>query len=539
MSRPPWVLHEDDDLAVVFKPAGVNTHRADVHAQDGIYEMLAGREPPERSLGLLHRLDKETSGALVLGRSARANRALTEQLTARAVDKRYLLLVARGERPARLVCDDRIKKPRREAPEQDAETEFERLDGGRTWDLVEARPRTGRTHQVRVHAARLGMPILGDSTYGGAPAARLFLHAHRLTLEHPAGTGPLTVEAPAPASFARVLQGASPHARDTAALCALEARARLFDPQETDAFLWIDRHHDGFPDLRVERLGASALIVRYDDDPGPLPRATLDALIDVAREAWPLDAVWEQRRPRGGDQRVERGPATRLWGDGPARFTVRELGLTYQLDLLASPTSTGLFLDQRETRRRLLAMALQGKTLLNGFAHTGALSVAAAHAGAVTTSLDLSKRYLAWARENLELNGLDPAAHDFIYGDAMEWLRRLEKKGRRFDLVLLDPPSFSTSTKSLGKGKRTWSVERDLASLAALGARLVAPGGTLYVSTNLRRLPAARFLTMIGDGLREAGRQGEVTWSTLPLDHRTGPQDPPYLKAAWVALDRG
>ncbi len=533
MTGRPWVLHEDDDLAVVFKPAGVNTHRADVHAQDGIYEMLAGREPPERSLALLHRLDTDTSGALVLGRSPRANRALTEQLTAREVDKRYLLLVARGERPARLVCDDRIKKPRREAPEQDAETEFERLDRGPTWDLVEARPRTGRTHQVRVHAARLGMPILGDSTYDGAPAARLFLHAHRVGLAHPAGTGPLEVTAPAPASFGRVLAGASPHAKATAALCALEARARLFDPADTDAFLWIDRHHDGFPDLRVERLGRAAVVLRYDDDPGPLPASTLDALVEVTREHGPLDAVWEQRRPRGGGG----GPARCLWGSDAARFTVRELGLTYQLDLLASPTSTGLFLDQRETRRRLLGAALAGKTLLNGFAHTGALSVAAAKAGAVTTSLDLSKRYLGWARENLELNGLDPAAHDFIYGDAMEWLRRLEKKGRRFDLVLLDPPSFSTSTKSLGKGKRTWSVERDLGSLAALGARLVAPGGTLFVSTNLRRLPAARFLAMIADGLREAGRPGQVTWSTLPLDHRTGPQDPPYLKGAWVTLD--
>lgn len=534
MSRPPWVLHEDDDLLVAFKPAGVNTHRADVHAQEGLYELLVAHEAPGRPLGLLHRLDKETSGALLLGRSTRANRALTEALTARAVDKRYLLLCARRDgRPARLVCDDRIKKPRRDAPEQDAETEFARLERGPTWELIEARPRTGRTHQVRVHAARLGMTVLGDATYGGPPAARLFLHAHRLTLEHPAGAGPLTVEAPLPGSFTRVLEGAPAHARETAALCALEARAPLFDPAATDAYLWIDRHHDGFPDLRVERLGPAALVVRYDDDPAPLPRGALEALLEVGRGAGPLTAVWEQRRPRGGAG----GPAARRLGEGQARFTVREHGLTYQLDLLASPTSTGLFLDQRETRRRLLGMDLKGKTLLNGFAHTGALSVAGARAGAVTTSLDLSRRYLAWAGENLRLNGLDPAGHDFIYGDAMDWLRRLERKGRRFDVVLLDPPSFSTSTKSAGKGKRTWSVERDLGALTALGARLTAPGGALYVSTNLRRLPAARFLSMVEDGLREAGRAGAITWSTLPLDHRAGPQDPPYLKGAWVLLD--
>lgn len=524
----PWVLYEDDDVLVASKPAGVNTHRADVDAQDGLYEMLVGLSPGAPP-ALLHRLDKETSGALLLGRSARANRALTEQLAGRAVDKRYLLLVRRDDaRPARLHCDDRIAKPRREAPEQEAETDFERLERGPSWELLEARPRTGRTHQVRVHAARLGMPLLGDSTYDGPPAARLFLHAHRLTFDHPAGTGPLTVEAPRPWSFDRVLTGAPAHGPVTSALCALEARAPLVDPAETDAYLWIDRHHDGFPDLRVERLGPVALVLRYDDDPGPLPRATLDALEEVAAPA----ALWEQRRPRGGGG----GPAALVRGRGEARFTVRELGLTYQLDLQASPTSTGLFLDQRETRRRLLGLDLRGKTVLNAFAHTGALSVAAARAGAVTTSLDLSRRYLDWARENLALNALDAAGHDFIYGDALDWMRRLEKKGRRFDLVLVDPPSFSTSTKRVAKGRRSWSVERDLPALVALGARLVSPGGRLFVSTNLRRLPASAFLARVEAGLKEAGRTGQVTPTTLPLDHRTGAQDPPYLKAAWVAL---
>jgi 23S rRNA (cytosine1962-C5)-methyltransferase len=522
----PWVLHEDDDVLAVFKPAGVNTHRPDAHAQEGIFELVAGRAPPgPQPLALLHRLDKETSGALLLGKTARANRSLTDQLTARQVDKRYLLLCARRDaRPARQVCDDKIKKPRRDEPEQDAETEFERVERGPTWELIEARPRTGRTHQVRVHAARLDMAILGDTVYGGTPAARLFLHAHRVRVEHPAGTGPLAVEAPVPEAFTRVLQGASPHSPATAALCALEARARLIDPRDTDCYLWLDRHHDGFPDLRVERLGPAALVVRYDADPGPLPRGVLDALVEVGAPA----AVWEQRRPKKG----QGGPATPLFGDGAPRFTVRELGLTYQLDLQASPTSTGLFLDQRDTRRRLLSLDLRGKTLLNGFAHTGALSVAAARAGAVTTSLDLSKKYLAWARENLTLNGLDPAAHDFIYGDALEWLRRLEKKGRRFDLVLLDPPSFSTT----GKAKKTWSVDRDMPELVAQGARLVSPGGTLFVSTNLRRLPAAKFLDMVDQGLKSVRRAGEVELTTLPLDHRTGPQDPPYLKAAWIRL---
>jgi 23S rRNA (cytosine1962-C5)-methyltransferase len=168
------------------------------------------------------------------------------------------------------------------------------------------------------------------------------------------------------------------------------------------------------------------------------------------------------------------------------------------------------------------------------FAHTGSLSVAAARAGADTLTLDLSTRYLDWARENLRANDIDPADHDFIYGDALAWMDRLAKKGRCFDVVLVDPPSTSTGSK---KGTR-WVAERDLHTVVAKAARLAAPGGTLFVSTNLRRMTWPRFLEHLTEGLHLTGRHAErVETQTLPLDHRSGPGDPPYLKAAWITLD--
>jgi 23S rRNA (cytosine1962-C5)-methyltransferase len=312
------------------------------------------------------------------------------------------------------------------------------------------------------------------------------------------------------------------------ALAALEARAPLVDSSQTNAYVWADRDHDGFPDLTVERLGDVALALRTDEREGPLPSAWTGALMEVGQ----LAALVEQRLPRRG----KRGPFQVVAGALPEpRFTVRELGLTYEVDLGPEQTSGGLFLDQRETRWRLANSDLRGKTLLNAFAHTGSLSVAAASAGAETLTLDLSQRYLEWARENLRHNGLDPADHDFIYGDALDWMRRLTKKGRRFDVVLVDPPSFAT-----GAGRRkkdTWSVERDLGTLIERGARLVAPGGTLFVSTNLRRLTWAKFAAHVQAGLRAAGRTAEVEPATLPLDRRTGAGDPPYLKLAWLSLD--
>lgn len=511
---------EDDQLLVVIKPAGVNTHRADAHAQDGMVEWVQ-RLRAGAALSILHRLDKATSGLLVLGKTPTANRALTAQFAGRQVLKRYELLVPHdGRRAGTRRCDEPIGSPAREAS-----TDFERRATGAGFDRYEARPHTGRTHQVRIHATALGMPIVGDEEHGGIPAARVFLHAAGLRVDHPDGET-LDLVAERPASFDRVVDGADPLDASVAALAAHEARALLFDPVDTDAYLWIDRHHDGFAGLRLERLGDVALALNHDDTSTPLPRAWLDAWHGTLD----LRAVYEQRRPRGGGG----DPAALVSGTARPRFEVTELGCRYLIDLEASATSSGLFLDQRETRRRLLGTDLRGRTVLNTFAHTGSLSVAAAQAGAQTLTLDLSKRYLDWARQNLRANDLDPEEHDFIYGDALEWMDRLARKGRTFDLVLIDPPSSSTAG---GRNRTRWVAERDLHALVERGARLCAPGGTLFVSTNLRRMRWPRFLEHLTNGLAAAGRHGEIETQTLPLDHRSGPGDPPYLKAAWIGLD--
>ena len=523
----PWVRFEDEHVLVVVKPAGVNTHRADAHGQDGMYEWVQ-RQRPGVALSTLHRLDKATSGLLLFGKTTIANQSLAIQFEKRTVAKTYELLVPHDEpRPATLHSTKRIGGP--------ASTDFERQHLGPIVDRYHAHPHTGRTHQVRVHAEALGMAILGDDEHHGAPAVRLFLHAAGLGIDHPT-VGPLTLTSERPASFDRLLASADPGTATSSALAAqvaLEARTALFDPADTDAYLWIDRHHDGFPDVRVERLGDVALVLNYADSataddraPTSLPNDWLDAW----GGALDIEAIWEQRRPRGGGG----GPARCLTGTPQPGFAVTELGLRYLIDLEASATSSGLFLDQRETRRRLRSTDLAGRSVLNTFAHTGSLSVAAAAAGAETLTLDLSQRYLDWARDNLRANDLDPAGHDFLYGDALEWMERLAKKGRTFDLVLVDPPSSSTSGK---RGAKRWVAERDLHSLVHRGARLTAPGGTLFVSTNLHRMRWPRFVEHLDEGLAAAGRVGRVVTQTNPIDHRAGPGDPTYLKAAWITLD--
>lgn len=522
----PWVRFEDEHLLAVHKPAGVNSHRAAAHAQDGMYEWVQSQRPAD-ALSLLHRLDKGTSGVLVFGKTTAANRALTAQFEGRSVGKRYELLVRRDDRrPPSLHADDPIEGA---SGRQAASTDFDVVASGPHYQHVVARPHSGRTHQVRVHAAALGMPVVGDADHGGEQAVRLFLHAAALQLDHPLD-GPMTLTVARPASFDALLEdvrGAGT-SLTLAAVAAREARDVLFDANDTDAYVWIDRHHDGVPEVRVERLGNVALVLSFsaDGDDGPPP-----ALVEALNAAAPLQAVHAQHRPRGGA-----GPVQHVSGTPEPHIVVREHGLQYGIDLHASATSTGLFLDQRETRRALRTADLRGRTVLNVFAHTGSLSVAAAAAGAETLSLDLSKRYLDWARENLRCNGLDPADHDFVYGDALEWMDRFAKKARAFDVVVVDPPSTSTSR---GRGSQRWSVERDYDTLVARAARLCAPGGRIFASTNLRRLAWPSFLAHLERGLASAGRHGRIRTRTVPLDHRTGPGDPPHLKAAWIDLDDG
>ena len=199
------ILFEDDHLLVVHKPSGINTHKPDRHAPDGLHEWLTRHG---RALSIHQRLDKQTSGVIVFGKSPRANQSLSRQFESHRVRKEYLLLAERRPRRSKF-CADAFK----------AVTEFEYLQEHCGAHLVAARPITGKTHQIRRHAADNGFPILGDTEYGGAPAPRLMLHAHRLTLDEG------VFEASVPESF---------DDRDPVTV-AREARQLMFD-EDTSAY---------------------------------------------------------------------------------------------------------------------------------------------------------------------------------------------------------------------------------------------------------------------------------------------------------------
>jgi len=213
------IVLEDEHLLVVDKPAGLVVHPAGGHADEtlvhGLVGLGAAGGDPERP-GIVHRLDRGTSGLLVVARSDEAHTRLTEAIRGRLVERRYLALVrglpqSRSGRITAPIGRDRRDRTRRsldtDVP-RDAVTWFEVREplGSRT--LLEARLETGRTHQIRVHLEAIGLPVCGDPVYGVAGDLgldRQFLHAYRLAFDHPFTGKRIDLESPLPADLAVAL----------------------------------------------------------------------------------------------------------------------------------------------------------------------------------------------------------------------------------------------------------------------------------------------------------------------------------------------
>jgi 23S rRNA pseudouridine1911/1915/1917 synthase len=216
------IVHLDDSLAVVDKPAGLVVHPAPSHQGPTLVselaEILGGGAEPERP-GIVHRLDKGTSGLLVVARDDEAHAALQEQVRAREVERVYLAL-AGGRLASRTgTIDAPIGRAARQrhrmavsgAASRQARTHFTVLELLPRETYLEARLETGRTHQIRAHFAAIGHPLTGDPTYGGAVRyglERQFLHAHRLSFQHPRSAERLSFTSPLPEDLERALEAA-------------------------------------------------------------------------------------------------------------------------------------------------------------------------------------------------------------------------------------------------------------------------------------------------------------------------------------------
>jgi 23S rRNA (cytosine1962-C5)-methyltransferase len=252
----------------------------------------------------------------------------------------------------------------------------------------------------------------------------------------------------------------------------------------------------------IDVYDAWATLIEYE---GVVPRG-----FDAGREAaevlealQPLGVRGVYHKPfardrskMGGELPAVTTDPTPIAGEAaPEAVVIREHGWRLEVRLWDG-LSTGIFLDQRENRR-WLHEACKARTVragpprvLNTFAYTGAFSVAAALGGAMTTTVDVSPRYLEWAKRNFAHNGLEAGVadgtHRFAKMDTFEFIAYATRKGLRYDLIILDPPSFSAGSKK--KGIPAWSSVADYARLVGEAAGLLTRGGAIFASTNTREL---------------------------------------------------
>ncbi len=223
---PVHVLYEDADVIVVDKPAGMVVHAGAGHSTGTLvnallhhFGTLSKVSGDDLRPGIVHRLDRETSGVLVVARTDKAHQALAAQFHDRQVEKVYWALVHGRMKQAQgritlPIARDPVRRTRmtaKLASGRSALTDYRKLEEFESFTLLEVRIGTGRTHQIRVHLASLGHPVAGDRLYGapakGMPAMkRFFLHAHRLRFASPSTGEPITVESPLAPELIAVLQ---------------------------------------------------------------------------------------------------------------------------------------------------------------------------------------------------------------------------------------------------------------------------------------------------------------------------------------------
>jgi 23S rRNA (cytosine1962-C5)-methyltransferase len=287
------------------------------------------------------------------------------------------------------------------------------------------------------------------------------------------------------------------------------------DLADSSAWRVVNGEGDGLPGLTVDRYGDHLLLQLYTEAWQPhLP------LLTAALQKT-LAPAGIYHKPRPSETRNLGSGENRRFGRllsgsaAPNPLRVRENGLEFLVSL-DEGLHTGLFPDQRRHRRDLMARAA-GKRVLNLFAYTGAFSVAAAAAGAErVASVDASAPYLGRARENFEANRLNPKRHDFLVGDCFEVLADLRRQKQVWDIILMDPPSHSTT----GRGRFT--TRRGTAELVASALPLLVDGGLLITSSNHQKVELSDYLKELRRGALEAG-------SELRVIHTGGqPEDFPY-----------
>lgn len=537
-------------LRILDKPAGLTTHtslsskeraRVDIDPMDSFLGHLTYRSGLE--LFPVHRLDLGTTGVLLAADSSIEAAELAKIFESREIQKTYRFLTDgkiaaenSGEGHVESFIDRHVSSAGRgsnffSAPVTqenpvNAITDFKLLRQVGIYSLWEAKPHSGRPHQIRLHAESLGIPILGDGEHGGTSFPVLCLHAARVQFEFQGK--PVDASMPEPIWFSRLAKF-DERSEFTIInwLNAIERRERLNRSlkslgvaiSETRRLI----HADG-QDLRADQLGAITHMHWYGAEFDDIDR---DAVKDLAKVMDWKDWFLQSRPNRGKTPTENESLLSR--DDLPTRWQAKEESLTFTFRRDTS-MSAGLFLDQRANRRWIHENA-KDKRLLNLFAYTSGFSLAAARGGAEkVVSVDLSKNFMNWSKENFTANGLaiDDPRFEFRAMEAFDYLKWAKKKELQFDLVICDPPSFARTENGV------FRIEKELENLIEACADVTAPTGRVLFSSNYELLQESELFERAGLWARGSKREAIVKRTPSPDLDFEFPRESRAMKSLFI-----
>jgi 23S rRNA (cytosine1962-C5)-methyltransferase len=313
---------------------------------------------------------------------------------------------------------------------------------------------------------------------------------------------------------------------------AVALRKRTVDLSRLGCTRMVNAESDGLPGIVVERYADFLVVQLFTQAVAGLRDDLYAALED---ELAPR-AIYEQRRYRSlGGEAPRQVAAELVRGQvAPVELEVGEDDLKFVVDVTA-PLSTGLFADLREGRRAVRQWA-QGRRVLNLFSYTGAISVYAQAGGATEVcAIDVAAKAHARARRNLAASGFDPEGPEHIVGDVFKVLARFVERGRKFDLVVIDPPAFASAA---ARGGKPWSAMRDYAELITAALEVTQPGGLIAAASSTHKMSSEEFERALAEGALGAGTRLQIIdRRSLPPDFPTVPGFPEasYLKFAVAA----
>lgn len=309
---------------------------------------------------------------------------------------------------------------------------------------------------------------------------------------------------------------------------AFSQRKSFFEDPSTTAFRVFNGEGDGFGGLTIDYYDGFYLLSWYSEGVYTFKEDVIAALQNVAE----CKGIYQKKRFDTKGQYIEEDDF--VAGErGEFPLIVKENNVNFAV-YLNDGAMTGIFLDQRDVRNALKEKYAEGKTVLNTFSYTGAFSVAAAMGGAVkTTSVDLAKRSNSKTIEQFSVNGIDYESQDILVMDVFHYFKYAKRKELKFDVVVLDPPSFARSKKY------TFSTSKDYTNLMREAIAITEKDGLIVASTNSASFGMKKFKGFIEKAFKEEGKKYSIVEEfTLPKDFRVRKEfkEGDYLKVLFVKL---